>query len=103
MNRISSVQVGRESVAIDTWENEGGATVREGAHHQFGRRVEMDGSWTIYHVFSGVPAYFGGRASMGLSLSDATLGMISLNRRNERVRSQRTKLFSAVMEGAKRS
>ncbi|MDI6028725.1 hypothetical protein QBK99_21350 [Corticibacterium sp. UT-5YL-CI-8] len=102
MNDISPDLGGNNAAVIDNLGNRGGTAVRDGLDNQFGRRVEADRSWTIYHVYSGVPAYFGGRASMRLSLSDATLGMISLNRRNKGVRSQRTKHFPAVMKGAER-
>lgn len=50
--------------------------------HQYGRRVEADRSWTVYHVFTGVPADCGGGGAMtGLSRTDATDRMLRLNRR----------------------
>jgi hypothetical protein len=49
---------------------------------QFGRRVEMDHSWTVYHVFTGVPARVDGSALTYLSRSAATDGMLALNLRN---------------------
>lgn len=52
--------------------------------HQYGRRVEGDGSWSIYHVFTGIPASIRGVPTTGLTRSCATEGMLSLNRRNER-------------------
>jgi hypothetical protein len=55
--------------------------------HQFGRRIETDRSWSVYHVFTGVPAHADGQAMIGLSRSDATECMLSLNRRNARRRS----------------
>lgn len=48
-------------------------------HCQFGRRVEANGSWTVYHVFSGVPADLREIASAGLSRAEATRIMKSLN------------------------
>jgi len=74
----------QQSAAIARWENEGGAGWPTDC--QYGRRVEADTSWSIYHVFSGVPATFGGQAMIGLSRSDATDGMLALNRRNDRCR-----------------
>ena len=44
------------ALAIDIWENEGGAPGRDSMDHQYGRRIETDRSWTVYHVFTGVPA-----------------------------------------------
>ncbi|TWG90299.1 hypothetical protein L598_000700000550 [Mesorhizobium sp. J18] len=68
----------RISDAIAVWENEGGAT-----DDQYGRRIESDRSWTIYNVFTGVPADIGGLTMTGLSKPEATDGMLSLNLRNE--------------------
>ena len=50
-------------------------------HHQYGRRVEADRSWTVYHVFTGVPADAACGAMTGLSRAAATDRMLSLNRR----------------------
>lgn len=47
----------------------------------YGRRVEMDRSWTVYHVFTGLPADAGGGVMTGLSRADATDKMMSLNYR----------------------
>lgn len=46
---------------------------------QYGRRIETDRSWTVYHVFSGIPAHAGGEVLTGLSRSAATAGMLALN------------------------
>jgi hypothetical protein len=46
----------------------------------FGRRVEADRSWTVYHVFTGAPARVEGVALTGLSQAKATENMLSLNR-----------------------
>ncbi|WP_202330226.1 hypothetical protein [Mesorhizobium sp. L-8-3] len=48
---------------------------------QFGLRVEADRTWTVYHVFSGIPAEAGGNAMSGLDRGEATNRMLSLNRR----------------------
>ena len=79
----------RYAVAIGIWENEGGAPRRDSMDDHYGRRVEADRSWTIYHVFTGVPARAGGEAMIGLSRSDATRGMLSLNLRNVGRRQER--------------
>lgn len=73
----------RHDRAIGVWDNEGGASVRTPGDEQYGRRIEADRSWTIYHVFTGIPASREGLEMIGLSRSVATDGMLSLNRRNE--------------------
>jgi hypothetical protein len=73
---------GRDAMDISVWENEGGALAQHSIYHNYGRRVEMDGSWTIYHVFTGVPAVLDGRAMTGLRRAEATATMINLNARN---------------------
>lgn len=80
--------------AIDVWENEGGAPGRDSVDHHYGRRVEADRSWTVYHVFTGVPARVGGNAMIGLSRSDATHGMLSLNHSSAERRKERISLPS---------
>jgi hypothetical protein len=75
-------ELDRRALAISVWENEGGAQASNPPDGQFGRRVEIDSSWTIYHVFTGVPARVDGSALTHLSGSAATDGMLSLNRRN---------------------
>jgi len=69
--------------AIDRWENEGGAHGHDSPDLHYGRRVEADRSWTVYHVFTGVPARIDGSTMIGLTQGAATDGMLSLNRRNE--------------------
>lgn len=49
---------------------------------QYGRRVELDHSWTVYHVFTGIPAYVDGAPMIGLTHAHATRRMLDLNRRN---------------------
>ena len=66
------------ALAISVWENEGGARAPDAPDGQFfGRRVEMDRSWTIYHVLTGIPARVDGSALTDLSRSAATEGMLS--------------------------
>ncbi|MCA0011787.1 hypothetical protein LB561_12145 [Mesorhizobium sp. B292B1B] len=72
----------RNAAGLAVWENEGGTSGRDFADRQYGRRVEADRSWTVYHVFSGIPALVDGGAMTGLSRSDATRSMLSLNQRN---------------------
>jgi hypothetical protein len=77
--RSDDHQSGRLGLAIGVWENEGGALAPGTPSRQYGRRVEMDRSWTVYHVFTGAPARLGGNPMTGLSRSEATDGMLSLN------------------------
>jgi hypothetical protein len=74
----------------------GDALKKEDAMHKtdpmdnhYGRRVEADRSWSVYHVFTGVPAHACGHSMIGLNRSDATQRMLFLNRRNERLRIER--------------
>lgn len=79
-------------VAIAIWENEGGAPGRDFMEHQYGRRIEADRSWTVYHVFTGVAARTGGDDMTGLNRSQATIRMMSLNLRSAERRKQRISL-----------
>jgi len=85
----NETELDRRALAISVWENEGGARASDTSDDQFGRRVEMDRSWTIYHVFTGVPARVDGSALTDLSRSAATEGMLSLNLRNVKRRKER--------------
>ncbi|WP_192254369.1 hypothetical protein [Mesorhizobium silamurunense] len=78
------------AAALRVWENEGGAPGRDFRDHQYGRRVEADRSWTVYHVFTGNPAHVDGAFMIGLNRSDATKSMLSLNLRNSERRKERT-------------
>ena len=80
----------RRALAISVWENGGGARAPDTPDGQFGRRVEMDRSWTIYYVSPGIPARVDGAALSDLSRSAATDGMLSLNLRNVKRRKGRT-------------
>jgi hypothetical protein len=72
-------------VAIGIWENEGGASGRDALDEQYGRRIETDRSWTVYHVFTGVPAHADGETLTGLSRLKATDRMLSLNRNGRHI------------------
>jgi len=80
----------RRDCVIGVWDNEGAASVRTPGDEQYGRRIEADRSWTIYHVFTGIPASPEGLEMIGLSRSAATAGMLSLNGRNDGRRKERT-------------
>jgi hypothetical protein len=68
-----------ERAALSVWENEGGAPAANTDGSLFGRRREPDRSWTVYHVFTGIPAVIEGRNMTGLNRASATNGMLSLN------------------------
>lgn len=65
MNPSNETRQLRNAIAIDVWENEGGAPGDESEGRQFGRRIEADRSWTVYHVFTGVPARQDGHTMTG--------------------------------------
>ncbi|EHK54051.1 hypothetical protein [Allomesorhizobium alhagi] len=88
----NQTDLARNTTAIAIWENEGGAPSRDLTEHQYGRRVEIDRSWTVYHVFTGVAARVGNDDLIGLSRSQATSRMMSLNLRNAECRKQRISL-----------
>mgnify|MGYP006904089240 CR=1 FL=1 len=62
----------------------------EGQEMLYGRRVELDRSWTVYHVFTGVPAGGGCGAMTGLSRAGAAEKMMSLNRHSHMRRGARS-------------
>ncbi len=62
MNAVNEESALRQDAyAISGWEREGGADAHDGIDCDYGRRIESDRSWTVYHVFSGAPARIDGR------------------------------------------
>lgn len=47
--------------------------------YRYGRRVEKNGTWTIYHVFSGVPAEYASWKMVGLNVKTADRALRILN------------------------
>ncbi|MBL0373870.1 hypothetical protein JJB09_17745 [Rhizobium sp. KVB221] len=47
--------------------------------YRFGRRVETDRTWTIFHVFTGEPARYGTWTMKGLNAMDASRVLRTLN------------------------
>jgi hypothetical protein len=93
MNRQNNeAELRRNTMAIAIWENEGGAPGRDLTEHLYGRRIEADRSWTVYHVFTGVVARVGHDDLIGLDRSQATSSMMSLNLRDVERRQQRISL-----------
>ena len=93
--RNTETEQGRSAAAIAIWENEGGASGLDSMDHLFGRRIEADRSWTVYHVFTGIPAGADETAMIGLTRSDATEGMLFLNRRNAGRQKEQTRLSTS--------
>jgi hypothetical protein len=90
----NETEFARHALAIGIWENEGGAPGSDSMDHHYGRRVEADRSWSIYHVYTGLLADIRGQSMIGLSRSEATEGMRSLNLRNERRQRERNRLVT---------
>lgn len=88
------------TVAIAIWENEGGAPGRDLTEHQYGRSVEADRSWTVYHAFTGATARVGNDDLIGLNGSQATSRMMSLNLRNAERRKQRISLLALAQDAS---
>lgn len=88
----NEAEIRRQALAIGIWENEGGAPGYDSMDRQYGRRVEADGSWSIFHVFKGPPADMDGHSMTGLSRSSASEGIKFLNGRNERWRREPNRL-----------
>jgi len=82
----------RDAVKIGIWENEGGSPDRDNMDHHYGRRVEANRSWTVYHVFTGAPANIGGQTMAGLGRAAATDRMLSMNLRNASRRKERIRM-----------
>jgi len=47
--------------------------------YRYGRRIEHNGTWTIYHVFSGEPAIYGAWNMIGLNIRTAERALRILN------------------------
>jgi len=81
-NRSKAAEFEQGVRAIEIWENEGGTLGPAVADPFYGRRVEADKSWAVYHAFTGEAARIGGETMTGLSRSQATDRMMSLNHLN---------------------
>ena len=70
-----------EQADIAEWENEGGrpGLSDDWQPYLFGRRIERDGTWTIYHVFSGAPAQYGAWDMEGLTGMVASRALRTIN------------------------
>jgi hypothetical protein len=59
--------------AVDT------LTILPGVQYGYGKRIEADRSWTIYHVFTGVPVNTGARDLINLDAKTAIRALRILN------------------------
>src|SRR5271165_5706721 len=100
--RTNTQDAAPAAAAIDGWENEGGAPANSSMDDVYGRRVEADKSWTVYHVFTGVPANAGGGVMTGLSQVNATDRMLTLNLNNLGRRRDRARLKPRIGESLDR-
>jgi hypothetical protein len=90
MSAAMEIELRRHALAIDDT-----VTMSDPADDHYGRRIEIDRSWTVYHVFTGTPAFVADTRMIGLSRSEATDKMMSLNQRNADRRVER--MFAALM------
>ncbi|WP_298963305.1 hypothetical protein [uncultured Roseibium sp.] len=79
--------------ALENWDGEGGALAQDSMHCEYGKRVEADGSWTIYHVFTGSPATIGGNLMQDMNAKDALDQMTITNAGNSTRRAARAKIL----------
>jgi hypothetical protein len=54
-------------------------TVSAVGGYRYGKRIERNGTWTIYHVFSGVPAEYAAWKMVGLDVKTAARALRILN------------------------
>ena len=54
-------------------------TILPGVQYGYGKRIEVDRSWTIYHVFTGVPVNTGARDLINLDAKTAIRALRILN------------------------
>lgn len=69
---------------ISAWEDAGRAPSGSESSYQYGRRIEVNRSWTIYNVFTGIPAEIDGWTMVGLNRSHAKRALHILNTHNVR-------------------
>ncbi|KSV61793.1 hypothetical protein [Sinorhizobium sp. Sb3] len=67
------------ALVISAWESEGGAPNRSGQLDQYGRRFDGNGTYSIYHVFTGETAEIGPWKMEGLSPKNAARALCILN------------------------
>jgi len=91
-----AIELKHRDLPVKVWEDSNRTPDSVSFDYDYGRRIESDRSWTVYHVFTGVVARIDGVTMTGMSCSDATGMMLSLNRRNVLFRRTRTLLRRAA-------
>jgi hypothetical protein len=81
--------------ALATWDDEGGRPSLDSMHSEYGKRIELDGSWTIYHVFTGGPATIDGDLMQGMNARNALDQMTKNNSDNSSRRAARPQILKA--------
>jgi hypothetical protein len=76
------------------------ASERDGMGQHYGRRIETDRTWTVYHVFTGEPANVRGHTMVGLGQMAATDRMLSMNLRNVGRRNERITLDTPRLDAS---
>lgn len=77
----NEIEARRHALAISIWENEGGTSAPELMDHQYGRHIETDRPWRIYHVSIGAPS----RVDDNLRYIERRIKRISLSARAQLV------------------
>lgn len=68
-----------DNLELGVWDDLSAAANLPDSEGYLGRRIEADGSWTMYHVFTGVPARINSRIMVGLTKAQATATMVRRN------------------------
>lgn len=66
-------------IASERFHSDPTPTVATAGGYRYGKRVEKNGTWTIYHVFSGVPAEYASWKMTGLHVKTAERALKILN------------------------
>lgn len=90
------------TIDLERCEGKGEAPEHDSIYSDYGRRIESNRSWTIYHVFSGIPAVVGGTVLTGLDASGSMERMMALNAANLTSRSMASAGKSPPFRGAQR-
>lgn len=81
---MSATATRRDLASSDGHDHEPGPNILGWGNmdHYYGRRIEADGTWTVYNVFTGAPADIAEHIMTGLDKTDATARMLFLNAHN---------------------
>jgi len=78
---IYQTTIQNECVArsLERWDDDGGAPGPYAMYCEYGRRIESDGSWTIYDVCTGFPAEIGGHLMKAMNAADSMSQLMQIN------------------------